>query len=114
MLSYGLGYDLTLPSTHLSVTGFYNDLYDSLFIKQTGVNGNLPIYKLTNGYGGQSWGGEVSIEQGFFADNALIIGANYSYIYSKQRADDKSTPEFRHHNHIANAKIQVSPIKTLN
>lgn len=116
VLSYELGYDLTLPSTHLSVAGFYNDLYDSFIIKQTGVNAtsNSPIYKLTNGYGGQSWGGEVSVEQGFFADNALIIGANYSYIYNKQRADDKSTPEFRHHNHIANAKIQVSPIKTLN
>ena len=116
ILTYELGYDLKLASTRLSVMGFYNDLYDSFMIEQTGTNAtsNLPIYKLTNGYGGQSWGGEVAFEQGFFSDNALILGANYSYIYSKQRADDKSVPEFRHHNHIANAKIQLSPIKTLN
>ncbi len=122
VIAYELGYDLKMPSTALSVAGFYNDLYDGFMMQDTGKtvapttynSKTYPVYKLTNGYAGYSYGGEVSIEQGFFVENALIIGANYSYIYNKQKADDKSAPEFRHHNHIVNAKISLSPIRTAN
>ena len=122
VISYELGYDLTLPSTAVSVVGFYNDLYDGFMMQDTGKTVSptnyaskiYPVYKLTNGYGGYNYGGEVSVEQGFFAENALLVGANYSYIYSKQRADDKAAPEFRHHNHIVNAKISFSPLRTAN
>ena len=122
VISYELGYDLNLPSTAVSVAGFYNDLYDGFMMQDTGKTVSptgytskiYPVYKLTNGYAGYNYGGEVSVEQGFFAENALLVGANYSYIYSKQRADDKAAPEFRHHNHIVNAKISFSPLRTAN
>lgn len=60
------------------------------------------------------------MEQGFFADDMLILGANYSFIQKRAKgagleaygsSDGKKILDYP--NHIANAKIIIKPINSL-
>lgn len=101
--NYELGYDLTLGSTNLSVAVFYNDM-KNMFVQKTLISttdenaakavcavpskskGKYSCYQNVNADSGYTWGGEVGVEQGFFADDMLILGANYSFIQKRAKA----------------------------
>ena len=53
--------------------------YCSNPLGQTGTTGAY-CNKYINVDTGYNYGGEISFEQGFFADDMLILGADYSYI----------------------------------
>ena len=134
-INYEIGYDLSLPSTAVSFAVFYNDLknmFDStgrFFNEDTGLcpspqiqNGVKGCYQIGNLSGGYSYGGEIAVEQGFFKDNALLIGASYSYIakYAKNNANENRADEQKagnkitdYSNHIVQGKIAIKPIKDL-
>ena len=129
-INYEVGYDLSLPSTNVSVAVYYNDLtniFDSGGTFKTKENCIYPnaqgeclmIGNIPRGY---SYGGEVAINQGFFKDNALTIGGSYSYIQKVA----KNTPQFQnivepasnrkitqYPNHIAQGKISFKPTQKL-
>lgn len=138
-INYEVGYDLALESTALNVAVFYNDM-KNMFVQKTLISatteaeaqaicpvpdynrrgGTYSCYQNVNAKSGYTWGGEIGIEQGFFADNLLVLGANYSYIQKKAKdvglddysgADGKKILDYP--NHIANAKIAVKPLKSL-
>ena len=129
-INYEVGYDLSLPSTNLSIAVYYNDLtniFDSGGTFKTNENCSYPdaqgyclmIGNIPRGY---SYGGEVAINQGFFKDNALTIGGSYSYIEKVA----KNTPQYtgivelasnrkitQYPNHIAQGKITIKPTQKL-
>lgn len=127
-LNYELGYDLNLASTKVSVAVFYNDLKNmfdssgtftadrSLCPAPTASGGCMMI---GNSDEGHSYGGEVAVEQGFFSDDALVIGANYNYIekYDTSKNDYNLEGTSRkitdYPNHIVQGKIAVKPVKDL-
>ena len=129
-INYEVGYDLSLPSTNLSVAVYYNDLtniFDSGGTFKTKENCVYPDAKgeclmIGNIPRGYSYGGEVSVNQGFFKDNALTIGGSYSYIQKVA----KNTPQYtgivepasnrkitQYPNHIAQGKITLKATKKL-
>ena len=110
MISYELGYNLNLPSTKINTALFFNDLYNMLETRTNGVN-----LELTNANEGYMYGGEFGIEQGFFTDNKLVLGANYSYVerYGKGAAISSAGRKLEEYpNHIANAKIAIKPVQS--
>lgn len=136
-INYELGYDLALGSTNLSVAVFYNDM-KNMFVQKTLIQttdenaakavcavpskskGKYSCYQNVNADSGYTWGGEVGVEQGFFADDMLILGANYSFIQKRAKgvgleaygsSDGKKILDYP--NHIANAKIIIKPINSL-
>ena len=136
-INYELGYDLAFGSTNLSVAVFYNDM-KNMFVQKTLISttdenaakavcavpskskGKYSCYQNVNADSGYTWGGEVGVEQGFFADDMLILGANYSFIQKRARgagleaygsSDGKKILDYP--NHIANAKIIIKPINSL-
>ena len=129
-LNYELGYDLNLASTKVSVAVFYNalkNMFDdsgTFFTRDRNLcpaptapgGGCLMIGNSDEGY---SYGGEVAVEQGFFSDDKLVIGANYNYIekydtsktgYNLEGTSRKITD---YPNHIVQGKIAVKPVKDL-
>lgn len=136
-INYELGYDLALGSTNLSVAVFYNDM-KNMFVQKTLIQtadenaakavcavpskskGKYSCYQNVNADSGYTYGGEVGVEQGFFADDMLILGANYSFIQKRAKgvgleaygsSDGKKILDYP--NHIANAKIIIKPINSL-
>lgn len=138
-LNYELGYNLNLVSTTLSVAVYYNDMRN-MFVQKTlasGANeatvkaaggcetptqsrGTYYCYQNVNAKSGYTYGGEVSVEQGLFENDMLILGANYSYIQRVAKnvgldeykgADGKKILNYP--NHIFNAKIAVKPLEKL-
>lgn len=82
--------------------------------------GKYSCYQNVNADSGYTWGGEVGVEQSFFADDMLILGANYSFIQKRAKgvgleaygsSDGKKILDYP--NHIANAKIIIKPINSL-
>ena len=103
-INYELGYDLALGSTNLSVAVFYNDM-KNMFVQKTLISmtdenaakavcavpskskGKYSCYQNVNADSGYTYGGEVGVEQSFFADDMLILGANYSFIQKYAKGD---------------------------
>lgn len=131
-INYELGYDLNLAKTAVSAAVFYNDMTDMFYDKlifenrctnyaSAGSGRNAKpansCYQRVNADKGYTYGGEVSVEQGFFNGNALVLGANYSYI--QQKAQGVAVDSFGrtkitdYPNHIFNAKIAVKPSQKL-
>ena len=127
-LNYELGYDLNLAKTAVNVAVFYNDMtdmfYDELIFENrctnyasagSGRNAKPAnaCYQRVNADKGYTYGGEVSVEQGFFDGNALVLGANYSYIQQKAQGvavDSLGRTKITDYpNHIFNAKVAVKP-----
>ena len=120
-INYELGYDLNLASTRVSVAAFYNDLTNMIADKpmpdgtcQDGTG----CAQTTNADTGYMYGGEIGFEQGFFTDDLLVVGANYSYIYKKAKglSDDNTAAGSKitnYPNHMFNAKIAIKPIQRL-
>ena len=135
IIGYELGYNLNFDSTRLSVAAFYNDKTDmikSIEVDeqstaaavtacdypsgQTGATGRYFCYKYVNVDTGYNYGGEIAIEQGFFDDDMLVLGANYSYIQEKSTAVAGGNPGTRitgYPNHIFHAKAAFKPLKSL-
>lgn len=130
-INYEVGYNLKLPSTNLSVAVYYNDLTNifdntgSFKTKENCVYPNaqgecLMIGNIPRGY---SYGGEVSVNQGFFKDNALTIGGSYSYIQKVAKntpTENNPTSEpatsrkiTQYPNHIVQGKITLKATKKL-
>lgn len=110
MISYELGYKLNLPSTKINTAVFFNDLYNMLETQTNGAN-----LELTNANQGYMYGGEFGVEQGFFNENALTLGANYSFVerYAKGAAKSEAGRKLEAYpNHIANAKIAIKPVQS--
>lgn len=124
-VNYELGYDLSLEKTAFSASLFFNDMSDMLVSQTlTGTSAvcnepdNNKCYKFLNANTGYTYGGEVSVEQGFLDENVLIIGANYSYIQKKAKGFSDDKLEYgdkitNYPNHMFNAKIAYKPIKKL-
>lgn len=130
-INYEVGYNLKLPSTNLSVAVYYNDLtniFDNTGSFKTKENCAYPDAKgecsmIGNIPRGYSYGGEVSVNQGFFKDNALTIGGSYSYIQKVAKntpTENNPTSEpatsrkiTQYPNHIAQGKISFKATKKL-
>ncbi len=123
---YELGYDINLESTTFSIAVYYNDLTDmysseylygadaTCAIPQTDRSGNTYCTRAINVPDGYLYGGEIGIEQGFFADDMLVLGANYTF--TQKVEEDKVNDGKRitsYPNHMFNAKIALKPIKSL-
>lgn len=63
-----------------------------------------------NAYEGYTYGGEVGFEQSFFSEDALLVGANYSYLQQKNSSGTKLT-QYPHH--MFNAKVAIKPLQKL-
>lgn len=124
-MNYELGYDLAYKSTTFSVAAFFNDM-TNMFVQVDMPNDSCSAgsdcWQNTNADSGYTYGGEVSVEQGFFEDNMLVLGLNYSYIYKRATSLDAGVDSYgnpygkkitNYPNHIANAKIAIKPIKSL-
>ncbi len=138
-INYEVGYDLSFGSTAVSVAAFYNDMRN-MFVEKTLIStktqseaqaicpvpdnprnrGTYYCYQNVNAKSGYTYGGELSVEQGFFANDLLVLGANYSYIQKRAKgvglddydgADGKKILDYP--NHIANAKIAIRPLRNL-
>lgn len=120
IINYEIGYNLNFGSTNLSAALFYNDKTD-MVVRTSVIGGcsnptNGMCYKNVNADTGYTYGGEIAFEQGFFNNDALIIGANYSYIQEKAEGSAVSRAGTRitsYPNHMFNAKIAVKPISKL-
>lgn len=127
IIGYEFGYNLTFNSTNLSAAVFYNDKNNMIKTVEVGANycsnplgqtGVVRAYcnKYINVDTGYNYGGEISFEQGFFADDMLILGADYSYIQEKSTAVAGGNPGTRilsYPNHIFHAKTAFKPLKSL-
>lgn len=131
-INYELGYDFNFNDTQFSVVGFYNDMtdmfYDSLIYENRCANyatagtGRNPkptnsCYQRINTDKGYTYGGEISVEQGFFDNKALIVGGNYSFTQMKTEGvavDSFGRSKITDYpNHIFNAKIAIRPTQRL-
>ena len=141
-LNYELGYNLNLASTALSVAVYYNDMRnmfvtnevsgaDKNTVKATGGcdtprevtrrgTTTYYCYQNVNAKSGYTYGGEVSVEQGLFEDDMLVLGANYSYIQKRAKGEGLSSYDgadgkkiLDYPNHIFNAKVAIKPIEKL-
>lgn len=112
IIYYEMGYKLNLEQTHFNATIFFDDL-NNMFVNESTASG---AQKLINAYRGFMYGGEVGVEQGFFADNAFVVGVNYAYLYKKARGKDDDNVLDRkiteYPNHIANAKVAIKPVSS--
>ena len=112
IIYYEMGYKLNLEQTHFNAVLFFDDL-NNMFVNESTASG---AQRLINAYRGFMYGGEVGVEQGFFADNALVVGANYAYLYKKARGKDDDNVLDRklteYPNHIANAKVAIKPVSS--
>ena len=126
-INYEVGYDLAYKSTNLSVAVFYNDM-KNMFVQKTLTGAEATCdnpnkgecKKNVNVDSGYTYGGEVGVEQDFFADDMLILGANYSFIQKYAKGDAltdyagaNGKKIIDYPNHIANAKIIIKPIPSL-
>ncbi len=126
-INYEVGYDLSFGSTAVSVAAFYNDMRN-MFVEKTLTGADATCtspdgkkcYQKVNAKSGYTYGGEIGVQQGFFANDLLVLGANYSYIQKRAKgvglddydgADGKKILDYP--NHIANAKIAIRPLKNL-
>ena len=126
-INYEVGYDLSFGSTAVSVAAFYNDMRN-MFVEKTleGADATCSnpdkgeCLQNVNAKSGYTYGGELSVQQGFFANDLLVLGANYSYIQKRAKgvgldgyggADGKKILDYP--NHIANAKIAIRPLRSL-
>lgn len=128
-INYELGYNLQLANTALSAAVFYNDMtnmfYESLVYENrcsnyanTGGTGRNPkpagaCFQNTNIDKGYSYGAELGVEQGLLENNALVVGANYSYIQRKAEGPAVSAAGAKkildYPNHMFNAKVAIKP-----
>ena len=116
VINYELGYDLNLQSTstRLSASIFYDDKNNIIISKD--VPGDCPTAtgglctQYQNAYEGYTYGGEVGFEQGFFSEDALLVGVNYSYLQQKNSSGTKLT-QYPHH--MFNAKVAIKPLQKL-
>ena len=128
IIGYELGYNLNLSSTRVSVAAFYNDKTDMIKTievdgtlcnnpsGQTGANARYYCQKYVNADEGYNYGGEISVEQGFFEGDMLVLGADYSYIQEKSTAVAGGNPGTRitsYPNHIFHAKVALKPLQSL-
>ncbi len=127
VISYELGYDLNLNQTQISAAVFYDDKY-GVISTQNLPGSNCPnptastysnpnvCFQYINDDQGYVYGAEIGATQGFFADNLLVIGVNYSYLQQKTPAITGGNPGTRitaYPNHMFNAKVAVKPINSL-
>lgn len=123
---YELGYDLNFVDTTLSVAVFYNDI-DNMITSQraatdTCANGtNCSQY--INAPEAYSYGAEIGIEQALLENNALAVGASYTYTQKKLkdllinntnggqaiRSNTAGAKITEYPNHIFNAHFNVKP-----
>ena len=117
---YELGYDLNFEKTKFNIALFYNDMTD-MVISRGGLDASLCPNPGTGGCNqyvntntGYSYGGDIGIEQKFLSNDALIVGANYTYTQKKAKglSSDKRSYGSRltdYPNHIFNAKVAIKP-----
>lgn len=96
LINYEVGADFNYHSANFGTSSlggsvFYNDINDkittirvdkSLCSTPAGTGANTYCYQYQNVDNGYSYGGEVFVKQGFFADK-FVLGANYAYVQRK-------------------------------
>lgn len=120
-INYEIGHSFENESTRVSVAVFFNHL-TNMVVTSTGWSGCASpdsrdgCSKLINVNQGYSYGGELSIRQGLFA-NRLVLGANYTYIQKHTDYQSSATERTTYNriltypNHNANAYVSLMPIK---
>lgn len=122
IINYELGFSAEYEDTKAFIALFYQDI-NNIHIEVSMPDdacfnpGTSGCVQTRNGKEGYSYGGEIGASQGFF-DNKLSLSANYSYVQRKvtNKNLDSYTNGARilnYPNHIANANVTFSPIKSL-